>query len=66
MSHGLFLKELHEVLRAKAGSGCEKFPAVGTPIPNTAVTRYTLHYSQDGETVAAAECRLFACDKHLN
>ena len=66
VSHGLVLMELHRLLgemspEVEAGFGTSLDPR---SIGNTAVSEYSLQLDPAGN-IAAAQCNVFACSKHL-
>ena len=61
-SHGLFIKELHRILRQKSIAG-DNF-GMEKPVVNTSVSQYSLQVERGGE-IRDVRCEVFACDKHL-
>ena len=61
-SHGLFIKELHRILRQKSIAG-DNF-GMEKPVVNTSVSQYSLQVESGGE-IRDVRCEVFACDKHL-
>ena len=61
VSHRLFIKELHRILREKSTTG-DNF-GMENPVVNTSVSQYRLQV--DREEIRDVKCDFYACDKHL-
>ena len=60
-SHGLFIKELHRILREKSSTG-DNF-GMENPVVNTSVSQYRLQVER--EEIRDVKCDFYACGKHL-